>query len=53
MQLKLFDRCLESPSKHPLWKHLGQGERASVIATLTRLMARAIRPDGRRGKDER
>jgi hypothetical protein len=53
MQLKLFDRRQESPSKPSPWKHLGQGERAAVIATLTRLMVKAVRPDERRGKVER
>ena len=53
MQLKLFDRHPALPSKPSPWKHLGQGERAAVVATLTRLIVKAVRPDERRGKDER
>lgn len=54
MQLKLFDRDQKSPGTPPLWMRLRQDERAAVIATLSRLIAKTIRPDGRRrGNHER
>ena len=54
MQLKLFDRDQKSPDTPTLWKRLRQDERAAVVATLSRLLAKTIRPDSqKRGNHER
>lgn len=54
MQLRLFDRDQKSADTPTLWKRLRQDERAAVVATLSRLLAKTIRPDSKKkGNHER
>jgi hypothetical protein len=53
MQLELLPLPPPLPEKPPLWKRLSPEDRERLIATLARLMKKAVRGEPRRNTDER
>lgn len=53
MQLELFPTRREPPRESPQWERLSQGERAQAVRALSRVMARAVRPETERKDHER
>ena len=53
MQLELLPLPSPPPEKPPLWERLSPEHRARLIATLARLMKKAVREETRRDTDER
>ena len=53
MQLELLPLPPPLPEKPPLWERLSPEHRARLIATLARLMKKAVREQPRRDADER
>ena len=53
MQLEIWPPTPQSPQSLQVWERLSPQQRAKLIATLARLMRKAVRTEPRRDTDER